>query len=357
MNDYSHHIIHTLRKAGYTSALAGVQHIANMCESPWRTIGYDQYLGQASEAHVCAKDFLKNAPEQPFFLSVGFTETHREFPELDSIEAANYSIPPQPLPDTPEIREDMARFKKSARILDEKIGMVLDALERNHQSENTLVICTTDHGIAFPGMKCNLTDGGIGVMLIMRGPGGFTGGRVCDSLISQIDLFPTICDLIGIDHPDWLEGTSIMPIIDGKLEEVRDAIFAEVNYHAAYEPMRGVRTKRWKYIRRFDGRTKAVLPNCDDSPSKSVWMKNGWADLPVPEEALYDLIFDPNETNNLVGKHNTEEILSEMRTRLNQWVHDTNDPLLQGHVPAPERAVMNDPDGISPKETCHKTKF
>ena len=63
------------------------------------------------------------------------------------------------------------------------------------------MILTTDHGLAFPGAKATLTDRGIGVLLIMRGPGGFHGGRVSDALVSQVDLFPTICELLGIERP------------------------------------------------------------------------------------------------------------------------------------------------------------
>src|SRR5260370_4802702 len=156
---------------------------------------------------------LNNTLPQPFFLSVGFFETHREFLKPGSIEDANYSLPPAPLPDTPGTRRDMGAFKASARALDQGIGAVLEALDANGLAENTLVICTTDHGIAFPRMKGNLTDHGIGVMLIMRGPGGFTGGKVYDELVSQIALFPTICDLLNIDQPLSLQRRSIIPLI------------------------------------------------------------------------------------------------------------------------------------------------
>src|SRR5439155_17241386 len=123
-----------------------------------------------------------------------------------------------PLPDTYETRRDMGGFKASARSLDQGIGAVLDALDANGLSDNTLVICTTDHGIAFPRMKCNLTDHGIGVMLIMRGPGGFTGGKVSDSLVSHIDLFPTIFDLMNIDRPGCLQVMSILYLIHCEAE-------------------------------------------------------------------------------------------------------------------------------------------
>jgi N-sulfoglucosamine sulfohydrolase len=348
LNDYSQHIVHALRKAGYVSALAGIQHIAHGGD-PARTIGYDKLLGDRTVAHEHAAAFLDDAPPQPFFLSVGFAETHREFPAEPDINP-NYCLPPAPLPDTPATREDMARYTTSARILDEKMNMVFEALDRNDLTGNTLVICTTDHGLAFPGMKCNLTDHGIGVMLIMRGPGGFAGGKAIDAMVSHLDLFPTICDLVGIEKPAWLQGTSIKPLITGAVESIHEEIFAEVNYHAAYEPQRAVRTRRWKYIRRYDGRDRPVLPNCDDSLSKDVWVNHGWRGLPPPEEMLFDLVFDPNEASNRVHDPRCADVLAEMRARLDRWMQTTDDPLLAhgGTVPAPEGAVVNDPDDPSP---------
>jgi len=347
LKDYKQHIVHTLHKVGYHSALSGVQHVAKNAE----IIGYDQILTtQGGKAAQTAVDFLDNAPPQPFFLSVGFGVTHRKFPEPGPDEDDRYCLPPAPLPDTPKTRRDMAAFKASARILDQNIGVVLESLDKNGLTENTLVICTTDHGIAFPGMKCNLTDHGIGVMLIMRGPGGFTGGRVCDAMVSHIDVFPTICDLLEIEHPQWLQGKSMMTLIRGEADEINEEIFSEVTYHAAYEPQRAVRTQRWKYIRRFEERHTPVLPNCDDSLSKDVWMKHGWRERPVLQEQLYDLILDPNETHNLAGESSMDEVLDEMRGRLERWMRSTDDPLLKGPVPAPSGARFNDPDGISPQE-------
>ena len=230
------------------------------------------------------------------------------------------------------------------------MGDVLNALASSGLAGNTLVICTTDHGIAFPAMKCNLTTHGTGVFLILRGPGGFTGGKTCDAMVSHLDLFPTICDLLSIDHPDWLEGKSLMPLIRGGASEIHDEVFAEVNYHAAYEPGRAVRTQRWNYIRRFGDRVHPVLPNCDDGLTKDVWVKAGWKERTVPEEQLYDTLFDPNETRNLATDPSNAAPLREMRARLDAWMQRTKDPLLNGPVKAPAGAVINDPDGLSPKE-------
>ncbi len=352
LNDYRQHIIHTLRREGYVSALTGIQHIASATDQrqAWQVIGYDQHLdGDPCEQAV---EFLRLPREQPFFLSVGFFETHREFPALaDAPDDARYCLPPAPLPDTQDTREDMVRFKASARILDRKIGAVLSALDRAGLAENTLVICTTDHGIAFPRMKCNLHDSGIGTMLIMRGPGGFTGGKVVDAMTSHLDLFPTLCDLLQSNPPPWLRGRSLLPLVSGAVDACHDELFFEVNYHAAYEPMRAVRTRRWKYIRRFDGRTLPVLPNCDDGASKSLWLQHDWRRHPLPEEMLFDLIFDPNETNNLAGDPAHASCVRDMRDRLKGWMVETNDPILEtGAIPAPPGAVFNAVDGLSPGE-------
>ena len=350
LRDYSQHIVYTLREAGYYSALVGVQHVAR---DP-ALIGYDRVLqtdnSRAESVAPVARQFLADEPVRPFFLSVGFAETHRPFPSPSPAEDTRYCTPPQPLPDTPETRLDIASYKVRARVLDQAIGGVLQALDAQGLADDTLVICTTDHGIAFPSMKCNLTDHGIGVLLIMRGPGGFAGGRVCEAMVSQIDLFPTICELLHIRTPNWLQGHSIMPLIRGETEEINEQIFAEVTYHAAYEPQRAVRTHRWKYIRRFGDRLTPVLPNCDDSPSKDLWLRHGWRERMVAPEALYDLVFDPTEGHNQAADATLAATLEEMRGRLRGWMQETHDPLLRGPVPAPHGARVNDPDGLSPRE-------
>lgn len=350
LSNYQQHILYTLRGAGYYSALIGLQHIA---KDP-KSIGFDEVRSfqgnRTEEVAPAAAEFLNRAPKTPFFLDVGFFETHREFRKPGPKEDQRFCQPPAPIPDTRETRADIAGFKASARVMDEGVGAVLHALEAAGLAENTLVISTTDHGIAFPAMKCNLTDHGMGVSLIIRGPGGFAGGKVNDAMVSHLDIFPTVCDLLGLAKPAWLQGASMMPLVHGSASEIHDEIFAEVNYHAAYEPKRAVRTHRWKYIRHYDGRPHPNLPNCDDGFSKTYWLQNGWRERTVDAEQLYDLVFDPNETRNAAGDASAQSALDEMRGRLNGWMRATNDPILRGPIPAPPGAVVNDPEGTSPNE-------
>ena len=350
LEDYGRHIVHPLREAGYWSALIGEQHLSI---DPG-VLGYDHVVDigttRVHSIAPAAKQLLRSRPPEPFFLSVGFFETHREFFEPSSVRDALYGAPPAHLPDTPETRADMASFKASARSLDQGVGAVLHALDEQGLADNTLVVLTTDHGLPFPGAKGTLSDRGLGVMLVVRGPGGFHGGHVTDALVSQVDLYPTLCALAGAPLPDGLHGRSLLPLVRREAEQVRDELFAELTYHAAYDPMRAIRTRRHKLIRHFGDRLEPVLPNVDDSPSKDLLVAAGWGRTPRPRVELYDLLMDPGEMRNLAGLPAHADVEAELATRLDAWMHETDDPLLDGPVPPPPGATVNDPGGVSATE-------
>lgn len=352
MPSFDRHIVRHLAAHGYTTAMSGIQHVAapHGPESAVR-IGYDEYLGSEKEAETVAARWLEGRPSSPFFLSCGFRETHRPFPEPDDVDRAGGHVAPG-YPDDPALREDFAAYRKSARILDEKIGVVLEALDRADLADETIVLCTTDHGIPFPEMKCTLKDAGIGVMAFLRIPG--VEPRRVDGLASHVDLFPTFCDLLEIPHPAWLQGTSLMPLVDGSAESVRDEVFSEINFHSAHEPVRAVRTDRYKLIRRYDNRSKQVLPNVADGGSKEYFLAHGWNDGPPPAEALYDTKVDPYEQTNRVDDLALAAVHGELCARLDRWMRETADPLL-GRSPGPDAleppsgAILNSPDDPSAK--------
>ncbi len=348
------HLANFLRSHGYRTALCGIQHLVL---DP-RTLGYE-WIAEvdssppegANSITAAAVEFINQEHNQPFFLAVGYFETHRVFPEPSEDEDERYTLPPAPLPDTPQTRYDMASYKRMAKILDDQVGVVLNALEEAGLAEDTLFIYTTDHGLAFPGMKCTLTDHGMGVALIVRGPHGFDDGKVVDGMVSQIDIYPTLCELLDVEPPAWLEGRSVVPLAAGTADEINDEIFGEVSYHAGYEPKRAVRTQRWKYIRRFDQWPTTTLPNIDDGPSKEYLLGNGLTQRTVHQEALYDLIYDPNEACNLVHDPAYAEPLTEMRNRLSSWMERTDDPLLRGPVPVPDGVYVDSPDESDPDDS------
>ncbi len=338
LNDYSQTLIQMLKRVGYTTALSGVQHIVDgdpqVCAG---IIGYDTPLKvrtvRAEHVADAAIGYLNYPPAYPFFLDVGFVETHilsqgtsrfgYAYGDTSSAEI------PATLHDTPETRRDMADYAVAAGALDECMGRVLAALDRNGLAGQTLVICTTDHGVPMPGMKSHHTDGGLGVMLMMRGPGGFSGGKVSNALVSQIDIFPTLCELLELPAPAWLQGTSLMPLVRGEADEINEAVFAEYESHAVPEPQASVRTRQYKYIRRLDGSTNVRPLNTDDTFTKELWLREGWAARPVAAEQLYDLHLDPQEKNNLVADPSYQDVLVDMRGRMVARMDAYDNPLLR----------------------------
>jgi arylsulfatase A-like enzyme len=352
LHEPSQHLASTLRDHGYRTVLAGTQHVLPPDGDPAQ-IGYaedripaDGSSDAYARAAVQVLEEHASHGHTPLFLDIGFSDTHRPFPVANP-ETARYVRPPAPFPDTPEIRLDFAAYLASLERLDRAVGTVLDALGRTGLAASTLVVCTTDHGLAFPSMKCNLTDHGLGVLLIMRGPAGFGGGQVNDALVSHTDIFPTICDVADIEPPSWLQGHSLMPLIRGEATAIREEVFGDVTYHAAYDPQRSIRTQRWTLIVRHGNRERVVLPNIDDSPTRSYLLDHGWDQRPVDAIQLYDNLFDPGQVKNLVTEPSHAAIVAELHHRLHEWMVRTNDPLLDGTVRLPPGGIATDVDASS----------
>ena len=169
----------------------------------------------------------------------------------------------------------MAAFRASARSLDRGVGAVLDALDVLGLADDTLVICTTDHGIAFPGAKATLTDRGIGVMLILRGPGGFVGrqgnrrARLAHRHLPDRLRFP------GSPGPTGCRARRCCRWCAARRDEVRDAIFAEGTYTPPTSRSGPSARRRWKLIRRFGERALPVS-RTQTTAQQGCLVRDGW---------------------------------------------------------------------------------
>ncbi len=362
LHDPSQHLAAFLRANDYETALCGVQHETENTPEAIGELGY-QRISAIDERATDAKDkpenaataFLREKHESPFFLSVGFSEPHRDNPnrgieftyEPDAGEQTaddRYCRPPEPIPDTPLTRRDMARFNLGMRTLDAKMGQVLDALEASGHADDTLVIVTTDHGIAWPHAKGNLTDQGTGVMMMMRFPGGtgIPGGTVRDELLSHLDIYPTICALAGLRPPDGLRGVDLSDALRSADSWPRSRVFAEQTWHFGFfDPQRSIRTERYKYIRRHPVETER-LRVVDPGPTND-WMKSlGYRKWPEGSELLYDTWLDPLEMVNRAEDAEYSATLAALRAELDDWMSITNDPFPSGQFPqARERRLTN----------------
>lgn len=358
MDSYDTHLSNFLHNQGYHTCLFGVQH-----EAPEASmLGYDYYFDEdcfhgefirrdTAACEHAAKYLLNYKEDKPFFMSVGFINTHRGYPEApEGFANPDYVMPPFTVSDTPENREDMTNYMYSAKIADDCVGVVLDALKKAGMEEDTIILFTTDHGIAFPFMKCNGYDTGISVALIMKFKGNPAAGRQSDSLISQIDVFPTLCDLIGVQKPDYLQGRSFAGVFEDTELKIRNEIFAEVTYHAAYEPMRCIRTQRYKLIKYYDFHNGYVPANIDGSPSKEAMLEAGLLRQTRDREQLFDLTLDPMERRNLIQNPDYKQVYEDLVLRLENWMRKTKDPLLQYsyRVPKPAGAFVNRLQDVDP---------
>jgi arylsulfatase A-like enzyme len=212
----------------------------------------------------------------------------------------------------------------------------VQALDRSGLAESTLVLFTADHGLAMPRAKCTLYDTGIGVALIVRWPAGGIGAGISHgSLVSNVDVVPTLLEATRTPITTNLHGTSLLPLLREERSSVRDTIFAEKTFHSYYDPMRAIRTDRYKFIRSFDSGFAVDVPG--DVQLGAIYRTElqRYVSSTHPDLELYDLVSDPLETHNLIGQADYATIQSDLDQRLWQWMTETDDPLLNGPIPSP----------------------
>jgi len=343
-----------LHKAGYRTGVVGKLHVEPRSQSLFDfTAPGRELMGNRNVAKMAeyAGQFMRSCGDQPFFLLVGFSDPHRtrngfgNDRDYPGIRPVHYSpdevVVPQFLPDWPEVREELADMYEAVTRMDTAVGMILDQLARLGKAENTLVIYVSDNGIPFPGAKTNIYDAGVRLPMIVRAPGVSRPGTTCDALVSFVDIVPTILEWTGVPGPKYaLPGRSFLPVLRGEQQPQRDAVFLSHSFHEVtmYYPMRGIRTRRYKYIQNlaweleypfasdlFRSKTwQAVLKR----RSKQFGVRTTKAYLRRPAEELYDLERDPDEVHNLAGDPAYKPVLKDLKERLERMRKETADPWL-----------------------------
>lgn len=346
---HERHLAHMLRDHGYATCLVGMQHL--IAHGRAEELGYERVLlvAPARESAAAAVGVLRDLAmsDRPFYLELGFEEPHRPFDfgdaELDT--RLGVAVPPY-LPDGAEARHDFAAFQGAIRRMDQGAGVVLRGLDDLGLAANTWVIFTADHGAPMPRAKATLYDPGIEVALLMRWPDGNIGtGQVHDHLVSNVDVVPTMLDGLGLDLPGNLHGRSFWPLLRDASYQRRQAIFVEKTFHTHYEPMRGVRTATHKYIVNFEVGTAVDVPaDVQQSPIYSLLISDFGRVRDQVE--MYDLTVDPWEIENIAGSADIATVETELRHRLQDWMIETDDPLLTGPIASPYyRASIERLDG------------
>lgn len=344
--DPTTHIAHRLHRAGYLTELIGVHHESRTLpdDEIAARLGFDRVrtggdrdivVDRATAALARAA-----ASDQPFYLQVGFHEPHRTPSRRDRTgimgflgddvepDSANgVSVPPY-LNDTADATEEIAELQGAVRHMDEGVGSILAELDRLGLADDTVVVFTTDHGLALPRAKCTLYDAGLGVALFVRAPGrpAWQGRRVT-GLVSHVDVVPTLLELTGIGQPDAVAGTSLVDLVEHDVP-AREFTYGQLTYHTYFDPKRSVRSDDAKLILNLSNAPRAM------DPTQS-WMHRS---IPVdltgptigtsPIMEFYDLHADPEELVNLIDDPASRDRIAAFAAALQTWMQDTADPLL-----------------------------
>lgn len=309
--------------------------------------------------------FLQNNPEsRPFCFWAGVIEPHRPFnpgigvkngKRLEDMEVPAF------LPDTPEVRGDLADYAYEIEWYDAQLARMLQVLENSGQLANTLIIVTSDNGMPFPRAKGNLYDYGARVPLAIRWGNRANAGRRVDDFVSHCDIAPTILEAASQRVPGEITGRSLMYHLEsrdaGMLESSRDAVFYGIERHlpgsrpeGAGYPARAVRDKDYLYIHNYTpdrnpvgDRPGIVWPeddpvggfgDTDGGRSKTAIAQREKEDPvryklafgPRPVEELYRISDDPFQMKNLAAEPSMAVVKQALAQRLLAHLRDTNDP-------------------------------
>lgn len=315
-----------------------------------------------------AIDFInKYDADNPFYMYVAFMAPHdpRTMPKRfhDMYDAEKITLPENFLSEHPfdngdmmvrdeklapwprtedEVKTQTAEYYAMITHMDYEIGHIIDALKQKDVYDNTIIIYAGDNGLAVGrhGLfgKQSLYEHSIRVPLIFKIP-GVTNGQKSEAYAYILDIFPTICDVLGMDAPDTVEGISLFPVIKGDEDDVRDTVFcAYLNIH------RSVRDKNYKLIEYYpNGRKMDKAENMKVSLNAK---GNGTGPDCVIDGTgtrttqLFDIVNDPWEINNLADNPDYADRIETMQNMLTDWQIKLDDPLQTGEEVKPP--WMND---------------
>ena len=301
---------------------------------------------------------------QPFFAQVNFYETHRPYHAARRADPAKVDIPPY-YPDHEVTRADWAAYLDSVTVLDRKVGLVLEQLERDGLASNTVVLFFGDNGQSHVRGKQFCYEEGLWVPAILRWPAniappvGYSPGTKDRRLIEGIDFGATMLSLAGANKPSSMQGRVFLGA--GREPDRKYVFGARDRCDETVMCLRTVRDERYRYIRNYMPEVPFLATNAYKERSYPVWnllkQQHAAGKLTpaqevlcrpsMPAEELYDLMADPWETNNLASAQDpaTEAKLQCLREALDKWMTACHDP---GPAPdAPTAAVR--PNGKASK--------
>lgn len=347
-----------LRSAGYHTALVGKDHMkqsappANQAKrlAPFEVVDGGRIPGN-SGGHGKWVDFVKNRPrDRPFFFWFASYDAHRAWEADGEWNVDKYGpmhrpedvVVPPFLVDDAETRFDLASYYNEVTRLDYYIGQVVEELARQDALDNTLILVMADNGRPFPRAKTRLHDSGMKTALVAHWPSFIDSrGAVTQTMLSAIDIAPTILEAAEVDSPDTVQGISFLPVLQKPDLSTRRIAFSEHNWHDYEAHGRSVRKGDLLYIQNnrpydpWQGPADSVrspshtsLKRARDADQLSAAQKDVFL-APRPVAELYNTTEDPFQLNNLAGDDSHAKARQELESLLERWQTETGDTIPQ----------------------------
>ena len=340
-------VCHYLRELGYRVGLAGKHHAAPRKSYCFDTVdGFERNCCSptAKADHQGIRRYMTADDDQPFCLVIGLVVAHCPWKSGDpsQFQLDKLKLPPS-FADTPEVREDYAKYLAEIGLLDRQVGDILDTLKDIDKADDTLVIFTSEQGGQWPGAKWTAWELGLHTAFMARWPGKIEPGRKTEAIIQYADVVPTLVDVAGGDPSKLnLDGTSFLDVLLGKKDRHRKYAYGMHNNvpEGPPYPIRTIRSGQFRYIRNLRPDAEYFEKHME-VPRRwgnywESWKKAKETDAHArkmfqryrrrPAEELYRTNQDVYELDNLAGNAEYAEIKAQLRAELEKWMKSQGDP-------------------------------
>ena len=328
-----------LKQAGYYTAQAGKWHMGDPARRGFDIIHDGEGNGDGGEAQWVST--VRDRPQdQPFFGWFAAHDAHRPWRSnvFSGTNEVDPITPPPFLADTDSTKQDLARYYDEITRFDDYIGKVEEELRQQGVLDNTIIIIMSDNGRPFPRSKTRVYDSGMQTPLVMKWTDGMPQpGAVSSSLISVIDLAPTLLEVAGVKVPASFQGKSFTSVLKDPTQKFRNYVFSEHNWHDHEALERMARTEDYLYVLNLRPNLSNPGPaDSNGSPSfqdlkdlrAAGQLTAAQADVfivPRPAEELFDCQRDPHQLANVASLAEYQDTLVALRQVLRRWREETHD--------------------------------
>ena len=316
-----------LKESGYEVVLAGKSHV-----KPNKVFDWTYYFPKVNNRHLPLEqieDYLKNV-NKPFCLIIASDYPHGPYPQTSNYSKADiFKLPYDPS----YIGNHKPGYYQNIQDDNDQLGQVLNMVDNYGLRQNTMFIYASDHGLSG---KWSLKEQGLRVPFIIRWPGKIKPNTTSETLLTLVDVLPTMLEVSNTEIPSEIDGKSFLETLNGSKMKIHDYIFGVSTRQNIREckifPSRMIRGNRYKLIRNFNS-VEVVDSNLGDNPVINEFAKIGAESFPnVPYEELYDLEKDPFQKVNLINNPKYKKIRNRLSVALENWMKSQEDFLLDNPI-------------------------